>query len=275
MPQSPAIIPKARIAPTPSGYLHQGNLANFLVNKRLAGDSGQLLLRIDDLDKPRTRLPYLHDIFRVVEALGIRITEGPSTIDEYMDRWTQDNRLPRYGQVLERLTKSDAVFACPCSRKDLADGEHRYDCLVNRLPLMTPEAAWRIDTSRFGPVVIPDLTGRTFTVDAHASIPEFVVRNKAGRPSYQLACVVDDLDFGITQVGRGRDLLASTAAQAILSDLLGFPALFERIDFLHHPLLLGVDGEKLSKSAGKQSEPLPITKKLFNSLLQSVDAWMA
>ena len=81
-------------------------------------------------------------------------------------------------------------------------------------------------------------------------MPDFVVRKKDGRPSYQPACVVDDAFYNINRIGRGEDLLPSTAAQAVLSEMMGYPPLFDRISFVHHPLVLGRGGEKLSKSAG-------------------------
>lgn len=143
------------------------------------------------------------------------------------------------------------VFACPCSRKDLASGEHRYDCLRGHISLDDVNVAWRLNTRELDPVTIPDLVRpQPFIIDLQATMPDFVIRKKDGRPSYQPACVVDDLLFGISGVGRGEDLLPSTAAQAFLSEALGYGSLFERITFLHHPLITDASGDKLSKSAG-------------------------
>ncbi len=106
-------------------------------------------------------------------------------------------------------------------------------------------------------MTIPDLVRPTpFIVDLHQEMPDFVVRKKDGRPSYQPACVVDDVIFNINYVGRGEDLLPSTAAQAVLSEMLGFAPLFERISFVHHPLVTSTDGAKLSKSAGNAEGPI-------------------
>lgn len=229
-----------RIAPTPSGYLHLGNAANFAANALLAKRRGTgLLLRIDDLDRARFRPEYLIDIFEVLDWLGIVPTRGPSDPDDFDRNWTQELRLPQYFAALNELRAPSSsgrstLFACPCSRKELADGYHAYDCPTAGIPLDNKGVAWRIDTRG---------------TELHTRIPDFAVRNKNGRPSYQLACTVDDLHQGITACARGEDLRNSTAAQSLLSDLLGYPKLHQRIHIIHHPLIR-VNGEKLSKSQG-------------------------
>lgn len=242
---------KARLAPTPSGFLHRGNAANFALNSLLAKE-GELLLRIDDLDRSRFREEYLADIFTVVDWLGITITEGPRSAADFADNWSQETRMPAYHHALESLRTCPAVFACPCTRKELASGSHAHDCRAGNIDLDAANVAWRIDTRRYAePLTIPDMVSMEgFWVAPHHAISDFVIRKKDGRPSYQLACTVDDVFFGITHVGRGQDLLPSTAAQAILSELLGYGPLFDRIRFVHHPLLLAEDESKLSKSAG-------------------------
>lgn len=234
-------MPFARLAPTPSGYLHAGNAANFAANALLAGKDGRLLLRIDDLDRSRYRRAYVDDIFATIEWLGIEVTDGPRNTDDFERSWSQETRMPLYYEALDYLrhTRGPALrlFACPCSRKELSNGRHAHDCLTANIHLEQPGVAWRIDTRG---------------LDLHNTMPDFAIRKKDGRPSYQLACTVDDLHFGITHCARGVDLLASTAAQALLSDLLGYPALHERINFIHHPLLTDA-GKKISKSAGAKS----------------------
>ncbi len=242
---------KARLAPTPSGYLHYGNAVNFALNSLLA-NGDELLLRIDDLDRSRFREVYVEDIFRVITWLGIKVTEGPSSTRDFLDSWSQRHRMWLYQEALALLRSQSVVFACPCTRKELASGQHRHHCKTTRIDLDTPNVAWRIDTEALPALVsVPDLVSKAvFEVRVATSIPDFVVRKKDGSPSYQLACTVDDVHFGVSHVGRGQDLLASTAAQSILSDLLGYTPLFTRIDFVHHPLIPSADGGKLSKSAG-------------------------
>lgn len=242
---------KSRIAPTPSGYLHRGNAANFALNSLLA-PSGELLLRIDDLDRGRFREEYLADIFKVLKWLGIQPTEGPRSPEDFHKNWSQEHRLAEYQLALDRLRTHPAIFACPCTRKQLSGGEHAHDCLNGNASLDAKGVAWRVNVRQLTPVLrIPDMVvPEGFEVVPGEVIPDFVVRKKDGRPSYQLACTVDDVLHGVTHVGRGQDLLPSTAAQALLSDLLGYQSLFDRITFVHHPLLTEADGEKLSKSAG-------------------------
>ena len=224
-----------RIAPTPSGYLHLGNAANFAANALLA-DGGPLLLRIDDLDRQRFRPEYLQDIFEVLEWLGIEWTQGPRDPKDFAEHWSQDRRMGLYRSALDDLlSRAPAqLFACPCSRRELAEGGHRHGCLRGQVPFDRTGVAWRVDTR---------------DTELHATMPWFAVRKKDGRPSYQLACTVDDLHFGITECARGEDLRDSTTAQALLSDMLGYPPLLERIRFVHHPLLLD-GGMKISKSQG-------------------------
>ncbi|MBB4080358.1 glutamyl/glutaminyl-tRNA synthetase [Lewinella aquimaris] len=226
-----------RIAPTPSGYLHAGNAANFAANALLAEREGlDLLLRIDDLDRARFRPEYLQDVFDVLAWLKIAPTIGPKDPVDFERNWSQERRMPLYVAALESLrTRAPAqVFACPCSRAQLAEEGHAFACPDARIPLDREGVAWRIDTRK---------------TELHERMPDFVIRKKNGRPSYQLACTVDDRHFGITACARGEDLRDSTAAQALLSDLLGYPPLRERVRFLHHPLLLN-KGEKLSKRQG-------------------------
>lgn len=247
----------ARLAPTPSGYLHLGNAANLALNALLAGADGELLLRIDDLDRARFRPEYLADVFRLLDWLELRPTLGPRDPADFHAHWRQELRMPQYLDALEHLRGHSAVFACPCSRSDLAGGQHRYGCPTAGIDLDAAGVSWRVATEGFTDgIYLPDLVAPAgFRVAVHAAAPDFVIRKKDGTPSYQLACTVDDVLFGVTHVGRGQDLLPSSAAQAILSDLLGYAPLVERITFVHHPLLLAGDGEKLSKSAGAQSAP--------------------
>ena len=230
---NPSVI-LARIAPTPSGYLHLGNAVNFAANALLAERycNGNLLLRIDDLDRARFRPEYLQDVFEVLDWLRIRPTQGPVDAKDFTQHWSQEQRLRLYGVALDKLsTCGPALFACPCSRKQLAGGTHAYDCPTAGLPLDRPGVAWRIDTRGTA---------------LHARMPDFAVRKKDGRPSYQLACTVDDLHFGVTHCARGEDLRDSTMAQTLVSDLLGYPPLGKRIHFIHHPLLTE-GAAKLSK----------------------------
>src|ERR1044072_4565705 len=114
-----ADILRSRIAPTPSGFLHIGNAYNFLLTEAIVRKAGVVLhLRIDDLDALRFRREYLEDIFDSLAWLGIQYDDGPKTIAEQEQQYSQQFRMSRYNEVLHLLVATGLVFACNCSRKD-------------------------------------------------------------------------------------------------------------------------------------------------------------
>lgn len=245
-----------------------------MLNALLAAE-GELLLRIDDLDRGRFRPEYLDDVFRVIDWLGITITEGPKDSEDFEQNWSQRHRMKLYNAALDDLRREERLFACPCTRRELADGDHIHGCLAGRVDLDSPGVAWRINTRELGLISIPDqVRTSNFRVDLHGEIPDFVVRTKAGQPSYQLACTVDDQFFAVNTVGRGQDLLPSTAAQSVLSGMLGYESLFERITFVHHPLIAEVDGEKLSKSAGARGVSAMFSELSPQDVFRMAEDWL-
>jgi glutamyl-tRNA synthetase len=246
---------RTRIAPTPSGFLHVGNILSFSLTAALARRSGaSILLRIDDLDRERVEVSFLEDIFETLRFLGIPWDEGPADVDDFERNWSQVHRMELYKRALERLRASGAVFACTCSRRQLAEAVgYPGACRDRGIPLDAPEVNWRLRTEGRGA-----RGGRAKESALPAEMRDFVVRKKDGFPAYQLSSVVDDGHFGVDLVVRGEDLRASTEAQLFLADVLaaaGMPdaAAFGRVRFVHHPLLLSEHGEKLSKSAGATS----------------------
>ena len=102
---------KTRIAPTPSGLLHEGNGTSFILTYALArAHQGQVVLRIDDLDAERMRLEYLDDIFRTLDWLGIDWDEGPSSVADFQLNWSQHHRLDLYQNILEKLRYTEGAF---------------------------------------------------------------------------------------------------------------------------------------------------------------------
>ncbi len=247
---------KFRIAPTPSGFLHRGNAANFLLTAKRAKDAGAVLrLRIDDLDNKRVRREYVEDIFESLRWLDIDWQEGPEDAAAQETRYSQCYRVPRYEGLLRQLVKSESVFACSCSRADLAArGTKEYDgfCRQKGLDLTAPGVCWRIDTPAHAAVTFHTEKEAPVSAKVGEAAPYFIVRRKDKLPAYQVASLTDDLDFGITDMVRGQDLWGSTIAQLYLSQLLGGTA-FDAVRFEHHLLLMDAAGEKLSKSAGAAS----------------------
>lgn len=248
---------RTRIAPTPSGFLHLGNAYSFALTAALAQGAGaRLLLRIDDADAPRVRSGYLDDIFETLERLNIQPDEGPANVADLEAAWSQRHRLPLYQNALLRLAEGGHLFACTCSRRSIlaqrSDGAYPGTCLGKGLPLDTPGAAWRVKPAWKEGIPLTGMDSRKSILLLPDDLQHFVVRKRDGMPAYQLTSLIDDGHFGVDAIVRGEDLLPSTAAQLVLATLLEIPA-FREVKFLHHRLLPGPDGRKLSKSAGDTS----------------------
>lgn len=249
---------KTRIAPTPSGFLHEGNAFAFLLTAALAERHGaSILLRIDDLDNDRKRPGYVEDIFLTLEWLGIGWDQGPKNATELDTVWSQHHRLHLYEEALVALRDKGLVYACGCSRRQLAEfgspADVAHTCRIGNLPIDTPDTAWRLLIPKEAEVCFKGLNGETTRLNPTSLLPDPVVRRRDGLPAYQVASVVDDVHFGIDLIVRGEDLLPSTAVQLFIAQQLGFEN-FQNAKFHHHPLVLDDKGEKWSKSAGDGAE---------------------
>jgi glutamyl-tRNA synthetase len=246
-----SMVIRSRLAPSPSGRLHLGNAVNFLLTwlmVRKAG--GTLRLRIDDADCLRTKPEYLEDIFLQLDWLGITWDEGPTGPDDFHRRFSQQLRLARYREFLAELRRLGHLYPCGCSRRMIRslapDGVYPGFCRRRSAEPGEGEAIR---------VRVPE--GSVFRVDGQEvplckAMGDFVLWRKEDLPAYQLVSLVDDLDDRINLIVRGQDLLASTAAQLFLAGLHG-DNFFAGGVFRHHPLVLGEDGRKLSKSDGALS----------------------
>lgn len=248
---------RSRIAPTPSGLLHLGNAFNFLLTEAIVRQAGgHLRLRIDDLDAPRIRHEYLSDIFDSLAWLGIQPDAGPADAADQRAHFSQSLRLPEYNKLLRRLAETGLVFACTCSRKELlqasADGQYPGTCIAKKIPLDTPDAAWRIQTPPDALIHFSDAIAGDSSVSLWDAQRHFIIRRRDGLPAYQVASLSDDAAYGINTIVRGADLRSSTAAQLYLAGLLGMKSFLET-RFYHHPLISDEKGQKLSKSAGSSS----------------------
>ncbi len=263
-----------RLAPTPSGFLHAGNVYNFLLNWLWAKAlGGQVLLRIDDADAARKRPEYVEDIFRVLDWLGLHWDIGPSGPDDFEKHWTQLSRKELYVNILDELKGKGLVFACACSRKQLGnEAPYPGTCTNKGLPLDLPDTAWRIQMDKKTTIHFTDSALGTVYIPLAETTGSFVVRKKDGIAAYQLTSLADDRHFGVTHIARGQDLLPSTAMQLYLDGLLDKKYLNACI-FWHHPLLQQTDGAKISKSAGHQAHSLLQTVKK-ETLLADFAAWM-
>lgn len=262
------IPPLFRIAPTPSGWLHQGNLWNFLLVKALANLwHAPILLRIDDLDNTRFREPYLENIFQVLELLQIDFL-GPKTPQQFHETWSQHHRMPLYTSALATLEQKGLLKSSQLSRKQLQDPS-----LTTVVPHHSSDKNWYlpVETNESVITVMDQIRG-PLSVNLEQEMPMIVVRKKDGLPSYQLASIVDDLHFKVTHIVRGEDLLPSSAAQqwiaSCITDSPWTPW------WIHHSLVLDPKGQKLSKSAGKSSQPPHWTVKNIQEMVDSVSRFI-
>ena len=239
-----------RFAPSPSGLLHFGSLVAALgswLDARAAG--GKWLLRIEDLDLPRSRPEFSAAILRQLEGLGLE-WDGPVVY--------QSARLDRYRAALDALQRSGHAYWCACSRKEIADSATRAGapaaspvypgtCRNGIRPGATPRAV-RVRTHD-QPIRFTDRMQGEISQIVGRDVGDFVVLRADGIFAYQLAVVVDDAEQGVTDVVRGADLLESTARQILLQRLLDFPT----PRYLHLPVAVNASGEKLSKQTGAKT----------------------
>lgn len=237
---------RSRLAPTPSGYLHLGNGVNFVIAWLMVREAGGVLkLRIDDADCSRSRPEYIEDIFSQLDWLGITWDEGPVGPDDFARNHSQRLRFDRYRQVLGGLRQAGHVYPCVCSRRGIRKssptGIYPGTCREGRVSARGDHAL-RLHVPK-GSILIVD----GVRVPLCEVMGDFVVWRKDGLPAYQLASLVDDMDDRISLIVRGSDLVESTAAQLFLADKVGC-AEFAEARFVHHPLVAGIGGQKLSKS---------------------------
>jgi len=255
-----ATAPVLRFAPSPNGALHLGHAYSALMNDRIAVETnGRVLLRIEDLDRTRCKPQFEAAIVDDLAWLGLRFP-APRRQSEHGDD---------YAAALARLDRRGLVYPCFCSRSEIArvsngqrdpDGAPLYAGTCRALsPAEARDRMARGDKAAFrlnmrlavdaGPACL------CWTEYGEGAVPsqplaapevwgDVVLRGRDLAASYHLAVVVDDALQGVTDVVRGRDLLAATAVHRLLQALLGLPAPRYR----HHRLVLDQGGVKLSKS---------------------------
>ena len=266
-----------RFAPSPTGPLHAGSLVAALASWLDArAHGGQWLVRIEDVDAPRC-VPGLDQVILQQLARCGLLPDAPTM-------W-QSKRTALYQQALDQLIARGLAYPCACSRKDIdAALSHLGQQRARHGELMYPGTcrtglhgrnghngqAWRLRTDGFMPneplarveyaQAATDLISKNVLhwtdrrlgpqqQDVPAEVGDFVLKRADGSFSYQLAVVVDDAAQGVTDVVRGEDLADNTARQILLQRALGLPT----PRYLHLPLVLGADGEKLSKQNGAQA----------------------
>jgi len=255
---------RGRFAPSPTGSLHFGSLVaavgSYLDAKH---HNGIWLVRIEDLDTPRTVKGAADDILKTLEAFGLYWDDdvgraAPANLSGIARPTVlyQSQRTAAYQIAFEQLRAGNLLYPCACSRKEIADSAlHHGNELIypgtcrNGLPQGKTARAWRVRVNDARINFTDGLQGN-IVQNLASEIGDFVVKRADGLFAYQLAVVVDDAAQGITHVVRGADLLHSTPRQIYLQRLLGFatPA------YTHLPIAVNTQGEKL----GKQTLAAPV-----------------
>ena len=245
-----------RFAPTPSGYLHAGNAVNaLLVSWLAAAHDGLVALRIDDMDASRYRPEYVDDLFAVLTWLDVRWHLGPGDRADFEAHHSQAARTQEYRVALDHARERGLeVYACTCSRRDLA-GTPTGGCPGG---CRSAGRAFEVDRTALRVLVPPGtiVTVGDADVDLAQAMGDFVVWRRDDLPAYQVASVVEDERLAVTHIVRGEDLLESTAAQRFLAPFLGASS-FATAAVVHHGLIRDRAGMKLSKSQLGHGTPLP------------------
>ncbi len=213
---------KLRIAPSPTGSLHIGNARTALFNWLYArANGGTFVVRIDDTDMERSTNEFQQDILESLRWLGLDWDEGVEVGGEHGD-YKQSSRFDRYREIANVLLENGLAYE--------DDGAIRFKVPTER-------------TIKFKDFVRGDMSFETSDVE------DFVIQRSDNTPTYHLASTVDDIDYGITVIARGEDILSSTPKHILIMEALdaSIP------NFCHLPLLFGPDGKKLSKRHGDTS----------------------
>jgi glutamyl-Q tRNA(Asp) synthetase len=240
--------PVTRFAPSPNGRLHRGHALSAIVAHDLAeAGGGRFLLRIEDIDGPRSQ-PHLADEFRRdLEWLGLAWEDVPA----------QSTRIASYGAAADALRARGLLYPCTCTRKDIEDAGARpgLEGLIypgtckHTPPDPARPAAWRLDAAHaldeVGPLIWEDDLAGPQAVDL-SGLGDVVLVRKDLPASYHLAVTLDDAADGVTLVTRGADLFAASHVHRTLQALLGLSV----PRWHHHSLLTDETGQKLAKRRG-------------------------
>ena len=244
--------PVFRFAPSPNGHLHLGHAYSALLNEKLAHEAGgKLLLRIEDVDRQRSRPEFEAAIIDDLNWLGIQFHDAPRR---------QSDNLQLYQDALDMLCFRGFAYPSAFSRSEIAalaatnsewprdpDGAFLPPVLVHEPAKLGGDHAIRFNMkTALQSCNVPiewQEAGKMNQFDA-SLWGDIVLKNRDNSFAYHLAVVVDDAAQGVTNVVRGRDLFAATAIHRVLQNVLGFKA----PRYVHHDLMLDDKGNKLSKS---------------------------
>ena len=251
-----------RLAPSPTGALHLGNVRTFMVawlRARQAG--GKLILRTEDLDHPKHKAGAAAQAIEDLRWLGF----------DWDEEHVQSSRTELYAAAIRKLCDKGLAYPCVCSRRDVEaaqsaphDGDQlhypgtcrdRFADWKDALAYLNPNLqgggqqrlpCWRFRVPEGSVVSFEDVFAGRYSMDVGARLGDFPLARDENGAGYALAVVVDDADMGVTEVVRGDDLLPATPQQILLYRALGL----QPPDFFHVPLVVGADGRRLAKRHG-------------------------
>lgn len=244
---------RVRIAPAPTGSLHVGNARSALFNWLYARrHGGVFIVRIDDTDRERSLPEYETDVLSSLRWLGLDWDEGVEVGGPH-GTYRQSDRYQRYAEVAEELLESGAAYYDNRTPEELdalrnrAQAEKKHPGHYIRRPGKTAnEGVIRLTIPQGKAITFHDLVRGPMSFEAE-DVDDFVIVRSDGNPTYHLASTVDDVDYEITHVARGEDILPSTPKHIALTRAMGHI----EPTYAHLPLLFGPDGKKLSKRHGE------------------------
>ena len=255
------MTPRVRFAPSPTGYLHVGGARTALYNWLFArANGGTMILRSDDTDEVRNTDEYATDILESMRWLGLDWDEGIEVGGPH-GTYRQSDRLERYREVADQLVSKGKAYESFVTQEEL-DAFHtqargmgispaydggaepdEFGAASRRSAGMEPSIRFRVP--RPGSTMFEDVVRGEVGFE-HDHVDDFVILRSDRTPTYHLASTADDVDYGITHVVRGEDLLASTPKHILVTEAMDA----EPVKYAHLSLLMGPDGKKLSKRHG-------------------------
>ena len=256
---------RTRFAPSPTGYMHIGNLRTAIFEYLLARKyNGDFILRIEDTDQARKVDGAIEFIYKTLELCGFKIDEGPMNEGEY-GPYIQSERKEIYKKYAKELIEKGKAYYCFCTEEELAErrkvAESRnkpfmYDGRCSKLSKEKIEEnlakgmpyVIRQKMPKVGQTIVEDVIYGKIKID-NSILEDQILLKSDGFPTYNFANVVDDHLMGITHVIRGKEYLDQTAKYNLLYEDFGW----EKPTYIHVAMVLGEDGTKLSKRNGDAS----------------------
>lgn len=245
-----------RFAPSPTGPLHFGSIITAVASYCDArAHNGKWLVRIEDTDIPRIYPGSEDHILRCIDAFQFEADDAIIF---------QKDRLDLYDAVIDQLHQNHLVYACQCTRKMLGSN-HIYAGTCRDLNLPFEQQAIRVKVSN-QEICFSDRLQGTHCSNLQQDLGDFLLKRRDGIINYQLAVVVDDYLQGMTHVVRGADLLDNTERQIWLGSILGYP----KLKYMHLPLAMNDQGQKLSKQNMAQALDLNRAPELLQQAIRAL-----